>query len=374
MWSSVGRDVVGEAAVRPRVAVRGLLAQQRERDAVRRGRRRRPPSAPARTRRRRGPAATRRARSRRAAPAPRRRARFAAGSLEDRRELALHLPRVEEELPVDVVAQRRRARARRACVAGERRRRQVVERHALACSRAPPRAGGAASAPSRRTARAGAPGARGSPRRASSLRSGSSRLETTRDDARSVEDVERRLRVLRCDPHSRVLLRRRRAADQQRQVELAPLHLLRDVDHLVERRRDQAGEADDVAALLDRGVEDRVGRHHHAEVDHLVVVAAEHDADDVLADVVDVALDGGEHDLALRARRVQRLPPSRPPCTARGRPRRASSRGRSSRPAAGTSCRSRTGRRRSASRPSAGPRSRRAVARSSGAPPRCRPR
>jgi hypothetical protein len=38
----------------------------------------------------------------------------------------------------------------------------------------------------------------------------------------------------------------RRAADQQRQVEAASLHLARDVDHLVERRRDQAREPDDV--------------------------------------------------------------------------------------------------------------------------------
>ncbi len=37
------------------------------------------------------------------------------------------------------------------------------------------------------------------------------------------------------------------------------------------------------------------------EVDDLVVVAAEDDPDDVLADVVDVALDRGEHDLALAA-------------------------------------------------------------------------
>ncbi len=38
--------------------------------------------------------------------------------------------------------------------------------------------------------------------------------------------------------------------------------------------------------------------HHHAEVDHLEIIALEHDADDVLADVVNVALHGGEHDLA----------------------------------------------------------------------------
>ncbi len=66
--------------------------------------------------------------------------------------------------------------------------------------------------------------------------------------------------------------------------------------HLVERRRDQAREADDVAVLLDGDIEDAIGRHHDAEVDHLVAVAAEHDADDVLADVVDVALDSAEDD------------------------------------------------------------------------------
>ena len=73
-------------------------------------------------------------------------------------------------------------------------------------------------------------------------------------------------------------------------------------DHLVERGRDQPGEPDGVAALLDGRVEDRVGVDHHAEVDHLVAVAGQHDADDVLADVVHVALDRGEHDLAARAR------------------------------------------------------------------------
>ena len=47
-------------------------------------------------------------------------------------------------------------------------------------------------------------------------------------------------------------------------------------------------------------LEDLLARDHDAHVDDLVVVAGEHDAHDVLADVVDVALHGGEHDLALR--------------------------------------------------------------------------
>ncbi len=44
--------------------------------------------------------------------------------------------------------------------------------------------------------------------------------------------------------------------------------------------------------------QDLLAGDHHAQVDHLVVVAAEHDADDVLADVVDVAFDGRQQHLA----------------------------------------------------------------------------
>ena len=88
---------------------------------------------------------------------------------------------------------------------------------------------------------------------------------------------------------------------EQRDVEPLPLHLRRQVDHLVEGRRDQPGEADDVGALLLGGVEDLLGGHHDAEVDDVVVVALQDDADDVLADVVDVALDRGHDDLAVAA-------------------------------------------------------------------------
>ena len=49
------------------------------------------------------------------------------------------------------------------------------------------------------------------------------------------------------DPDGGVLARGGGAADQERQLEPAALHLLRDVDHLVERGRDQAREADGVA-------------------------------------------------------------------------------------------------------------------------------
>ena len=124
------RDVVGEAAVRPRVAVRGLLPEEAE--AV-------SPSSPATTT---SSPSDPRARSRDTAgdeqafrddlveqhAGRRRTARAAAGLLEDRRERALQLPGVEEELPVDVLAERRRAAARRARAAGERGLGEVAER------------------------------------------------------------------------------------------------------------------------------------------------------------------------------------------------------------------------------------------------------
>ena len=71
------------------------------------------------------------------------------------------------------------------------------------------------------------------------------------------------------------------------------------MDHLVEGRGDEAGEADDVGAFFAGGGQDFFARDHDAEVDDLVVVTGEHDADDVLADVVHVALDRGHDDFAL---------------------------------------------------------------------------
>ena len=121
------------------------------------------------------------------------------------------------------------------------------------------------------------------------------------DRAARVDHIDRLPGVIgRIDLHGGMDARGRRAADQQRHVEALTLHLARHVHHLVERRGDEPGETDDVGLLLAGAIEDRLRRHHHAEVDHVEVVAGQHDADDVLADVVDVALHGRHHDLARR--------------------------------------------------------------------------
>ncbi len=58
-------------------------------------------------------------------------------------------------------------------------------------------------------------------------------------------------------------------------------------------------QADEVGALDARLGEDVLARDHHAHVDDLEVVALQDHGDDVLADVVHVALDGGDDDAAL---------------------------------------------------------------------------
>ena len=89
------------------------------------------------------------------------------------------------------------------------------------------------------------------------------------------------------------------AADQQRQSEAGALHFRSDRDHFIEAGGDQAAEADHVGLVLVGGVEDVLPGHHHPEVDHFEAVALQDDSDDVLADIVDVALDGRHHDPAL---------------------------------------------------------------------------
>ena len=119
--------------------------------------------------------------------------------------------------------------------------------------------------------------------------------------ARGVLHPHHGVRIVRRDFYRCVHARGRGAADQQRNREAFALHFLRDMRHFIERRRDQAGQADDIHLFLFRGFEDFRRRHHDAEVDDLVVVAGQHHAHDVLADVVHVALDRRHENLALGA-------------------------------------------------------------------------
>ena len=82
---------------------------------------------------------------------------------------------------------------------------------------------------------------------------------------------------------------------------LAAVELLEVVAHDQRGLHQQAAHADGVGLDLERLLDHLGDRHLDAEVVHLVAVVGEDDVDEVLADVVDVALHGGQHDAALAA-------------------------------------------------------------------------
>ena len=65
--------------------------------------------------------------------------------------------------------------------------------------------------------------------------------------------------------------------------------------HLLERRSYQAADANKDRLVPQGGLENRLARHHNAEVNHLETVARQHDADNVFTDVVHVAIGRGKH-------------------------------------------------------------------------------
>ena len=79
--------------------------------------------------------------------------------------------------------------------------------------------------------------------------------------------------------------------------------------HFIERRGNEAAQANYVCVHRARRFQNLSRRHHHPEIDYLVVVTLQHDANDVFADVMHVAFDRG-HDYArlrFRARRFFRF-------------------------------------------------------------------
>ena len=104
---------------------------------------------------------------------------------------------------------------------------------------------------------------------------------------------------MRLDLHRGVHLAGGSAADHQGNIEILALHFLGEPMHLVEGGRNEARQPDDVDIVLFSRSKDGLGGHHHAQIDDLEVVALQHHADDILADVVHIALHRGHKNLAL---------------------------------------------------------------------------
>jgi len=70
---------------------------------------------------------------------------------------------------------------------------------------------------------------------------------------------------------------------------------LDDILHLLQRRCDQGAQPDQVCLVTYGSFPDDLGRNHHPEVDHNEAIAAKNQIDDVLADIMHIALDSGHH-------------------------------------------------------------------------------
>ena len=77
------------------------------------------------------------------------------------------------------------------------------------------------------------------------------------------------------------------------------MQILEHVLHLQGRFHQQATQTDGIGLVLLSGSNDGVGGLLDAQVHHLVAVVAEDDIHQILADIVHVTLDGGQHNDAL---------------------------------------------------------------------------
>ena len=71
------------------------------------------------------------------------------------------------------------------------------------------------------------------------------------------------------------------------------------MDHLVQRWGDQAAQANHIDVLIDCYLQDFFTGDHNSKVDHIVIIAAEHNPDNIFADVVYISLNSGHQYLAL---------------------------------------------------------------------------
>ena len=91
------------------------------------------------------------------------------------------------------------------------------------------------------------------------------------------------------------------ATNHQRHSKALTLHLFAQCHHLIERGGNQTGEANNIHILFTGGGENFFRRDHHAQIDNLIVIALQHYANDILADIVDIAFYRGHKDLAIGA-------------------------------------------------------------------------
>ncbi len=136
------------------------------------------------------------------------------------------------------------------------------------------------------------------------LQLGTDQVADYADGPRGIDHMDNRRLVMRGNFDRGVCFARGRAANEKRQGKSLALHLPGHMRHFVERRRNESAQPDHIDFLFAGRLQNFFARDHDAEVDDLVVVAAEHHAHDIFADVVNVTFDRRHHYFALGASRA----------------------------------------------------------------------
>mmetsp|Transcript_32548 Transcript_32548/g.64553 ORF Transcript_32548/g.64553 Transcript_32548/m.64553 type:complete len:288 (-) Transcript_32548:1132-1995(-) len=111
-------------------------------------------------------------------------------------------------------------------------------------------------------------------------------------------------RVHRSNLHSCVHLGCSSATNQQGLLHTALGHFLGHGHHLIKRRGDQTGKTDHIHIQSKRFIQDFLAGAHYAQVEHLVVIAAQHNCHNVLPDIVDISLHRGDQESTREVRSV----------------------------------------------------------------------
>ena len=83
-------------------------------------------------------------------------------------------------------------------------------------------------------------------------------------------------------------------ANQQGLFHSPSLHFMGHMHHFIKGWCDQSAETDDIRILLNGFIQYPVCRNHHAKVNNIITIAAKHYTNNIFADIVDIAFNGGE--------------------------------------------------------------------------------
>ena len=71
--------------------------------------------------------------------------------------------------------------------------------------------------------------------------------------------------------------------------------------HFFQRRRYQTGQADDIDLMFFRFMQYRICGHHHTQINHFIVIALQHHADNIFTNIVYITFDCRHQDFAITA-------------------------------------------------------------------------